>query len=67
MIQFYDIEQQDSSDSEDDSPQCVRTQSVIMCNGSEMVREKCTPNETEDYMYDWYYASHCTMEDVNNL
>ncbi|XP_065893569.1 probable RNA polymerase II nuclear localization protein SLC7A6OS [Dysidea avara] len=67
MIQFYDIEQQESSDTEDDSPKCVRTQSVITCNGSEMVREKCASNGTGEYLYDWYYASHCTMEDVNNF
>lgn len=71
MIQFYDIERQDSSDSEEDSPEAVRTHSrtvnTITCNGHEMVREQCALNGKEEYMYDWYYLSHCSKEDVDNL
>ena len=71
MIQFYDIERQDSSSSEEDSPEairtCCRTANVITCNGSEMIREQCALNREEEYVYDWYYLSHCSKEEVDNL
>lgn len=71
MIQFYDVERQDSSDSDGESPEaiktCSRTANVITCNGSEMVREKCALNGKEEYMYDWYYLNHCSKQDVENL
>ena len=71
MIQFYDVEQHNSSDSEEESPEAIRTQSrtvnVITCNGSDMIREHCALNGKEEYMYDWYYLSHCSEEEVDNL
>jgi len=71
MIQFYDVEQQDGQNSEEDSPEVVRTLSrtvnVITCNESEMIRQQCALNGKEEYMYDWYYLSHCSKEDVENL
>ena len=52
-IQFYDVEQQDISDSEEESPKAVRTCShtttnVVTCNGSEMIREQCALNGKEE-------------------
>ena len=71
MIQFYDVERQDSSDSEEESPEairtCSRTANVITCNGSEMIREQCALSRKEEYVYDWYYLSRCSKEEVNNL
>ena len=72
MIQFYDVEQQDMSDSDEESPEAIRTCSwttanVITCNSSEMIREQCALNGKNEYMYDWYYLSHCPKEDVDNL
>ena len=71
MIQFYDVELQDSSGSEEDSPEairtCSRTTNVITCNGNEMVREQCALNGNKEYMYDLYYLSHCSKEEVDNL
>ena len=71
MIQFYDIERQDSSVSEEDSPEalrtCSRTANAITCNGSEMVREQCSLNGKEEYMYDLYYLNHCSKEELDNL
>ena len=72
MIQFYDVEQEDISDSEEESPEAIRTCShktanVVTCNGSEMIREQCALNGKEEYMYDWYYLKHCPKEDVDNL
>ena len=44
MIQFYDVEQQNISDSEEESPEAVRTCShktanIVTCNGSKLIRE----------------------------
>ena len=71
MIQFYDVERKDSSDSEEESPEairtCSRTANVITCNGSEMIREQCALSRKEEYVYDWYYLNHCSKEEVDNL
>ena len=71
MIQFYDVEQQDSLDSEEEIPEairtCSRTANVITCNGSEMIRQQCALDRKEEYVYDWYYLNHCSKEEVNNL
>ena len=72
MVQFYDVEQQDVSDSDEESPEAIwacsrTTATVITCNGSEMIREQCALNGKEEFMYDWYYLSQCPKEDVDHL